>query len=251
MEPSTPANRTIHIKAEPVDEMPDLLSRYSPLIDSQIESTQQTDLRNPQESRQCHLESMRQEDTVPTQETTSWNTVLPTHLPTLLSNVAICFLDRYTRCFDIPRMRSKLVDAYTEDALMSLQVVTNAVLTQTDYVLYSTHDRGVPPRMKSPHFIGAQSIAAQLLMFDKMTHTPSLSGLRSYEFDITHIEELNNILLVYQGNFYSGDEDTGPPHITSRFVRSFILTPNDPGIASWVDWPWIISNDQMTLFPLH
>jgi hypothetical protein len=96
------------------------------------------------------------------------------------------------------------------------------------------NNKNLPPRMKSSMFSGSQSIAAQLLMFDKMTHTSSLLAPRPYDFDISPLDELNGILLVYRGSFYSsGDEDTRPPHITSHFVRSFILTQNDPTMASW------------------
>jgi hypothetical protein len=90
---SIATNTGFHVKAEPDDDMAALLSSISPCVGPRTEEPQ-ANVVGSKGSTSNYSESIQQEDPTPVQETIPWNSVPPVHLPTTLSTIAICFLDR-------------------------------------------------------------------------------------------------------------------------------------------------------------
>jgi hypothetical protein len=111
---------------------------------------------------------------------------------------------------------------------------------------------------------GSQSIASRLATFEALSHTASPSSSRSYQFVVTPIKELGLLVLEYSGELYATKANSEERYVSLRFHRTFVMRPNEPDAASWwvvhsrrstwthklsrIDWPWVITNDQMTLF---
>ncbi|KIM33449.1 hypothetical protein M408DRAFT_5952 [Serendipita vermifera MAFF 305830] len=189
--------------------------------------------------------------------------VIPTNpafdSPDAISNIATCFLDRYTRCFDHVKSRGKLAEAYTSDAYMSLQfndlpsegscprvgqpkkqshtIVNFAEREHGRNLLLDSDrdpkDRQYKSRIKSSLCIGPQAIASRLAAFEALTHTISPSSSRAYHFVATPLKELGLLLLDYSGELFATKANSDERYISSRFQRAFVIKPNEPDAASW------------------
>ncbi|KAG9040948.1 hypothetical protein FS842_002776 [Serendipita sp. 407] len=180
---------------------------------------------------------------------------LPERLPPhTLSNIAICFLDRFTRCFDHPAAHPRLAEAYTSDAVMSLQfsdLPTTGVCPrvgrperQSHLIMdFASRDHGRNlhceklwghRRLNDGLAIGPQAIVDRLSSFDDLTHISSMGLSQPYQFDVLPLHELGSLLLNFRGELYTrakGDGNEGS--VGLRFDRTLILQPNNQEMYSW------------------
>jgi hypothetical protein len=94
-------------------------------------------------------------------------------------------------------------------------------------------DRQYRWRTKMTLAIGSQSIASRLAIFEALSHTPSPSSSRAYQFVVTPIKELELLMLEYSGELYATKANSEERYVSSRFHRTFILRPNEPDSVSW------------------
>lgn len=191
-----------------------------------------------------------------------------------LSGVAICFLDRYTRCFDHLQSRKELRKAYSVDAIMTLQFndlptegtcprvgnprrqghsVVELAERENGRNLLLDPDRvpnhpGYKQRFRRSFNAGSDAIIAKLLEFDDLMHSPTIDSPSQFQFHIVAFADLGCLLLTFHGELFNRTTVERPSSVVVRFDRTFLLRQNDVKAPSWIDWPWIIINDQMTLF---